>query len=106
MLIAAGFVVAALRCRLDDAADQAWRPIDALVSSWHGSNLAVCLPVTVAVGLILPREGFYGLIDNAENLAVIATAPYLAIKGLRKYRQIDTPKRAEKEAESASSSER
>lgn len=70
-----------------------------LVSSWHCSNLAVLMPITIAVGLILPREGFYGLITNAENLAVIAAAPYAAIKVLRKYRQIDTPKRPEKNDE-------
>ena len=96
--LSAGFVVAALRCRLDDAAELVWRPVDALLSSWHGSNLAVILPVTIAVGLVLPREGFYGLITNAENLAVIAGAPYAAIKGLRKYRQIDKPKRPEEKA--------
>jgi hypothetical protein len=94
--LSAGFAAAALRCRLDDAADLAWKPVDALVSSWNGSNLAVLMPVTIAVGLILPREGFYGLIANAENLGVIAVAPYGAIKGIRKYRQIDTPKRPEK----------
>jgi hypothetical protein len=99
--LSAGFVVAALRCRLDDAAGLAWRPVDALVSSWHSSNLAVLLPATIAVGLILPREGFYGLIANAENLGVIAAAPYAAIKGLRKYRQIDTPKRPEKKDKDA-----
>jgi hypothetical protein len=38
------------------------------------------------------------LITNAENLAVIAGAPYATIKGLRKYRQIDKPKRPEEKA--------
>jgi hypothetical protein len=93
MQLASGFVLAALRCRLDDASDLAWRPVDALLSSWHGSNLAVLVPVTIVVGLVLPREGLYGLITNAENLGVIAAAPYAAIKGLRRYRKISTPKR-------------
>jgi hypothetical protein len=108
--LAAGHIVAAARCHLDDTAELAWRTVDALVSSWHGSNLAMLLPVTVAVGLILPREGFYGLITNAENVAVIAAAPYAAIKGLRRYRQTDTPKRPQKKtaknASSAAGSER
>ena len=103
--LAAGFVAAALRCRLDDAAGLAWRPVDAVMSSWHGSNLAMLMPVTIAAGLVLTREGFYGLINDADNLGVIAAAPYAAIKGLRKYRQIDTPKRPEK-TESASGSKR
>jgi hypothetical protein len=104
--LAAGFVVAALRCRLDDAADLAWRPVDALLSSWHGSNLATFVPVTVAVGLVLTRDGLYGLITDADNLGVIAGAPWAAIKGLRKYRQISTPKRPEKKASSVGEPER
>jgi hypothetical protein len=104
--LAAGFVIAALRCRLDDAADLVWRPVDALLSSWHGSNLAVLMPVTVAVGLVLRHERFYGLITNAENLGAIAVAPWAAIKALRKYRQIEKPKRPEKKATSADGRER
>jgi hypothetical protein len=104
--LAAGDVVAALRCRLDDATALAWRPVDALLASWRGSRLAMFTPVAVAVALVLSHEAFYGLVANAENLGVIATAPYAAIKGLRKYRQISTPKRPERKASSAGSSER
>ena len=53
-------------------------------------------PITAAVGLVLSRDGFYGLVTNAENLAVIASAPYLAIKALRRDRQISTPKPPER----------
>ena len=104
--LARGNVLAALRCRLDDAADQAWRPVDALLSSWHGSNLATLVPVTVTVGLVLTRDGFYGLIVNADNLGIVVAAPYAAIKGLRRYRQITTPKRPEKKASSADRAKR
>ena len=38
---------------------------------------------------------------NADNLGVIAAAPYAAIKGLRRYRQISTPNRPEKKASPA-----
>jgi hypothetical protein len=103
MQLAEGFVVAALRCRLNDVVALAWQPVDTLLGSWRGSQTAICLPATVAVGLILAREGLYGLISNAENLAVIAAVPYAAIKGLRKYRQIDTPKRPEKKTSTADS---
>jgi len=106
MRIAGGFLIAALRCRLDDAADLAWRPVEALLSSWHGSNLATFMPVTLAPALVLSREGFYGLITNAENLGVIAAALYAAIKVLRKCRQIATPKRPERKASSADARER
>ena len=104
--LAAGDVVAALRCRLDNAVMTAWRPADALLASYHASRIAIVTPVTVAAGLVLSHEGFYGLITNAENLGVIAAAPYAAIKVLRKYRQISTPKRPEKKTESASGPER
>jgi len=104
--MAAGDVKAALRCRFDDAADLAWRPVDALLASWRGSRLAVFTPVTVIMTLVLSHEGFYGLITNADNLGVIAAAAYAAIKVLRKYRQIATPKRPERKTSSADSSER
>lgn len=96
-----GDVLAAVRCRLDNAVMLGWRPVDALLASWHGSKLAILMPLTVAAGLVVSHEGFYGLIANAENLAVIAGAPWAAIKGLRKYRQIDTPKRPERKISSA-----
>ena len=79
----------------------AWRPVDTLLGSYHGSRAAIVLPVTVATGLVLGHEGFYGLIANAENRAVIAGAPWAAIKGLSKYRQIPGPKRPEKKASPA-----
>ena len=104
--LAGGFIVAALWCRLDDATALAWRPVDALLASWQGSRLAMAVPVTVAVGLVLAREGFFALISSADNLGVIAAAPYAAIKCLRKYRQISTPRRPEKKASSAGGAKR
>jgi len=104
--LAAGDVVAALRCRLDDAVIAAWRPADALFASYRGSRMAIVTPIVVAVGLVLGHEGFYGLITNADNLGVIATAPYLTIKGLRKYRQIPAPKRPERKTSPADGAKR
>jgi hypothetical protein len=94
--LASGFVVAAVRCRFDDAANFAWRPVDRLLASWRASALAVALPVAVAAAMVLAHEGVYGLIANAENLCATGMASYLAIKGLRYYRQIGTPKRSRK----------
>jgi hypothetical protein len=103
--LAAGFVAAAARCRLDDAIVLALQPVDKLLGSWHGSRLAIFTPITAAVGLILSRDGFYGLVTNAENLAVITSAPYLAIKALRRYRQIRVPKPPERKDAAASRKE-
>lgn len=102
--LASGDVAAAVRCRLDDATAVAWRPVDATLGSWYGSVAAMLVPVTVAVWLILGHEGFYGLVTNAENLAVIGTLPFLAIKGLRRYRQIAPPKPPEKKKASPNKS--
>jgi hypothetical protein len=94
--LAGGDVVAAVRCRIDDASLLAWRPVDALLASWHASRIAVLVPVIAATWTVLLQEGFYGLVDHWDSLGGIATASYLAIKGLRRYRQISTPKRPEK----------
>jgi hypothetical protein len=98
--LAAGDVVAAVRCRMDDVTLLAWRPIDKLLASWHGSLFAMIAPVTTAAALVVSHERFYGLVTNAENLACIATASYLAVKGLRHYRQISPPKRPDRRASS------
>ena len=94
--LAAGDVTAAIRCRLDDAAMLGWHPVDKLLASWYGSVLAMITPSAFAATMVMSREGFYGLVTNAENLTCIATASYLAVKALRRYRQISPPKRPRK----------
>jgi hypothetical protein len=96
LCLASGDVLAAVRCRLDDVVAQAWRPVDAVLRSWHGSLTAMLAPITTATVMIIAHESVYGLVSNAENLAVAATASYFAIKYLRSYRQIAPPKRPEK----------
>lgn len=102
---AAGFVRAAVLIRLRGVTDLAWWPVDALLASWRGSRLAMWLPVVIVLGLVLGHEGIYGLIGNAENLGLFAAGPGAIIKGLRKYRHIDTPKRPEMKTSSADGSE-
>lgn len=94
--LASGDVAAAVRCRLDDVVAVAWCRTDRVLSSWRGSRNAMVLPAAAAAVMIVAREGFYGLVTNAENLTCIATASYLAVRGLRAYRHIAAPKRPEK----------
>jgi hypothetical protein len=94
--LAAGFVVAAIRCRLDDATELAWRKADRLLGSRRDSVLALVTPAAVASVAVLSHEGIYGLVANAENLTAVGTISYLAVKGLRHYRQIETPTRPRK----------
>ena len=95
--LAAGFVVAAIRMRLQDLTNLAWRPVDVLLASSYGSRLAIPTPSAIAVVMVVHSSGLYGLVANAENLTCIATAPYLAVKGLRRYRHISPPKRQGKQ---------
>lgn len=98
--LAGGDLVAALKCRADDLVAAVWHPVDVLLASWRGSLSALVAPVAVASAMITAHEGIYGLVTNAENLTCIATASYLALKGLRAYRQITTPKRPPKKTKS------
>ena len=92
--LATGFVVAAIRVRLKDLAELAWQPVDALLASWRGSQIVILVPVvTTAAVAVVCSSGLYGVVVNADNLTCIATASYLAIKGLRRYPNISSPKR-------------
>jgi len=95
--LAMGFVVAAIRCRFDDAAQIAWRPVDRLLASWAASTLAMLMPLAAATVVVLTHGGIYGIVSNAENLSVTGALPYLAIKALRRYRQIRAPRRPRKD---------
>lgn len=94
--LASGDVAAAVRCRLDDVVAVAWCYADKVLSSWRRSRTAMVVPAAAAAVMIAAREGWYGLVTNAENLTCIATASYLAVRGLRGYRHIAAPKRPEK----------
>jgi hypothetical protein len=86
--LATGFPVAVIRCRFQNTAQLAWRPVDWLLTSRKASTLAALIPLVAAIVLVISREGIYGIIVNAENLSVAGALPYLAIKSLRRYRQI------------------
>lgn len=53
---ACGIVVAAVKVRLEDAAERCWRPADAVLKSRLLSNLAVAVP-TVSAAWVLFRHG-------------------------------------------------
>lgn len=90
---AAGFVVAAVRYRLQDAADAAWRPVDAVLASRAWSGAVVWLPAFAAVTIVVCRDGVYGVVANFENLASLTGSLFLAIRGGRKWRAVKPPER-------------
>jgi hypothetical protein len=67
---AAGFVLASVRSRLQDAADLVWHPVDAMLAS-RVSYLIALIP-TLGAGLLVIRDGgVYGLINATPALASI-----------------------------------
>ena len=89
----AGFVLAAVRYRLQDAADLAWRPVDTLLESRELSNLTVVLATLVIVVFFLHRGGLNDLADHLEQVAVVPTFALAMIHCGRRYRQVKPRKR-------------
>lgn len=90
---AAGFVLAAVRYRLQDVTDLAWRPVDTLLESRELSNLMVVLATLTIVVFFLHRGGVNGLADHLEQVAVVPTFALAMIHGGRRYRQVKPPER-------------
>jgi hypothetical protein len=90
---AAGFVRAAVRYRLQDAADRAWWPVDVVLASRELSNLIVMLATLVVAVISIHGAGLYGLVSNLANVAVVPAFALALIHGGRRYRQVKPPKR-------------
>jgi hypothetical protein len=86
-----GFVAAALRFRLADAVDLAWRPADAVLGSRTLSNLFVWGPVTVALVAIVRHDGRYGLIADDQDPLALGVFLYGVIRTGRWWRGINPP---------------
>ena len=89
---AAGFVLAAVRYRLQDAADLAWRPVDTVLGSHELSNLVVLL-ATLGMSVVFLRSGgFYNLCVNFQSVAAVWVAAYGLIRAGRWGRGVKPPK--------------
>jgi hypothetical protein len=65
---AVGFVLAALKLRLSDAAELAWKPVDAVLRSRALSNLFAIVP-TVTVALIIYLDaGTLGVLEGMASM--------------------------------------
>lgn len=89
----AGFVLAAVRYRLQDAADAWWRLGDKVLASRPWSNAVVWLPTICAVTMVIRREGFYGVVVHFESLAALGGFLTLVIHASRRWRGVKPPKR-------------
>jgi len=88
---AAGFVLAAVHYRFQDATELAWRPVDAVLGSRAMSNCFVLL-ATLGFSLWFTRKvGVYGLAASLESVAVVFFASLGVIHVGRRWRDVKPP---------------
>lgn len=85
---ARGFVLAAVRYRVQDAADLAWRPADEVLGSRTLSNMFVWGPVIVTLIAIVRRDGRFGLVADDQDLVALGAFLYCAIRTGRWWRGV------------------
>jgi hypothetical protein len=85
---ALGFVVAAVRYRLRDAAEVAWIPADAVLKSRPLSNLVVGMPTVTAAVILFRHDGIDGVIASWESIAGIGGVLYTMIRVGRWWRNV------------------
>ena len=90
---AAGFLRAAVCYRLQDAADFAWRPVDAVLTSRGLSNLFVLLATLSISALFIRQGGLNGLADNLGSVAVVWGAAFGLVHVGRQWRDVKPLKR-------------
>lgn len=86
-----GFLRAAVRLRLQDTLDLAWRPADAVLRSRTLSNLFVLIPTWVAALWILRHEGALGVLTSAEGISAIGGGLYGLVRVGRWWRDVKPP---------------
>jgi hypothetical protein len=88
---ALGFVAAAIKLRLADAADLAWRPADAVLGSRTLSNLFVGGPVIVVLFAIVHHDGRFGLVTDIQDAGELGAFLYGVIRTGRWWRGVKPP---------------
>jgi hypothetical protein len=90
---AAGFVVAAVRFRVQDGVDLVWRPADVVLASRELSSLVV-LVATLGVSMVfIRRGGLGGLADHLEAVGVAWGAAVGLIRAGREWRGVKLAER-------------
>ena len=88
---ALGFIASAARFRLQDTADLAWRPIDAVLASRTLSNLFVGGPVIVVLFAIVHHDGRFGLVTDIQDAGELGALLYGVIRTGRWWRGVKPP---------------
>lgn len=87
-----GFIWAAICYRAQDAADLAWKPLDAVLASRGLSTMAVYIPSLVTAVLLAKQGGLYGLLDHITSVPAVGGAMYGLIRTGRWWRGVKPPK--------------
>jgi len=96
---ARGFLLAAVRLRLQDAVNCAWRPADAMLRSRTLSNLFVLIPTATAALYILRHLGTLGVLTSAESVSAVGGCLYGLVRIGRWWRDVKPPEPKARRAE-------
>lgn len=88
---ARGMVYSAVRLRLEDIAEQCWRPADAVLRSRTLSGSFVALPTASATWVLFLHGGGVDTLGHAEAITAIGIASRALITGGRKWRGLAPP---------------
>jgi hypothetical protein len=92
--VGAGDLRAAVGYRLiNDLGGILGRLLDAILVSRAWTNAVITCLYAIPVVMVLSRQGAYGLVTNADQLAVAATGLGASLHGLRRWRGVKPPKR-------------
>jgi hypothetical protein len=98
LILAGGFLLAALRLRLRGLAAPAWRPVDWLLAVSTRSNAAVAAAVGTAAVYFDVTEGLHVLlVERSEPCALLGTLLYGLFRWLRRVRGIELSQRARRQ---------
>jgi hypothetical protein len=90
----AGFLVAAVGYRLiNDLGGMLGRLLDAILVSRPWTKAVITCLYAIPVVMVLSRQGAYGLVTNADQLALLATGLGAGLHGLRRWRGVKPLKR-------------
>lgn len=91
---AGGYIVAAIKLRaINDFGRVAGSALDKILTSPRRTDSALCILMSIPVSLIFVRQGLYGLVTNAEQLAAIAAALLALTHAARKWRGVQVSKK-------------
>jgi hypothetical protein len=85
---ALGFMSSAVRFRLADAAELAWRPADTVLGSRTLTNLFVWGPVIVALFAVVLHDGRFGLVADVQDPGTLGVFLYSLIRVGRWWRAV------------------